>query len=127
MGAPSLAPRPQSTFKAGDGQPDYVLTLPVITGSGASYSFDANHTFTYATAGLYTVSFDFEAGVGETANVNFTAPPFLTISDVQNVGTVQVGTVPVPGPTVGAGAPGLVMAGAVLLAWCRRRRGLRGL
>jgi hypothetical protein len=36
--------------------------------------------------------------------------------------SVNVGGVPVPGPIAGAGSPGLVMAGAVLLARCRRRR-----
>jgi len=37
-----------------------------------------------------------------------------------------VGTLPLPGPIVGAGVPGLILAGAAAFAWWRHRRNNHG-
>ena len=41
---------------------------------------------------------------------------------VASTSVLATPTVPVPGPIVGAGLPGLVLAGGALYAWYRKRK-----
>jgi hypothetical protein len=91
-----FGPAPTVTFIAGDGQANFVETLTPITGSGAVYGAIAAHSFTYATPGFYTPSFDISGTVFEAAYSGYTSPDPLNIGEVGNFGTLQVGSVPEP-------------------------------
>jgi hypothetical protein len=58
-----------------------------------------------------------------TAGELISSVSFTSTVGLDDVSQIRFGqTVAVPGPVVGAGLPGLMIAGASLLAWARRRR-----
>jgi hypothetical protein len=69
--------------------------------------------FTVVNATIADLTFPNAAGVLFIADVGFSA---------SRTGVVDASSVPVPGPIVGAGLPGLIMACGGLLALSRRRR-----
>jgi hypothetical protein len=71
---------------------------------------------------------DFTIAMATIADVTAGNPTNIFVADILgtsgNTGPVDVTAVPIPGPIVGAGLPGLVMACGGLLALARRRRQL---
>jgi hypothetical protein len=85
----------QITFNDGTNQ---TLTLPVTVNGGAEYfGFTDTTTFTSLTISNFS-------------------------GDAWGLDRLSFNTTPVPGPIVGAGLPGLILASGGLLGWWRRRQ-----
>jgi hypothetical protein len=91
----------------------FTYAVDCSTGGNGFNSCDQNHTFTFFVLGGGGLSLISEGGV------------FFTV-DMANAagrtGVVGATAAAVPGPVVGAGFPGLVMALGGLLGWWRRKR-----
>jgi hypothetical protein len=62
------------------------------------------------------------ADITSVTYLTFTGNPF-TLQDVLiNQMTIRPAAVAVPGPTIGAGLPGLIFAGGSFLVWWRNKR-----
>jgi LPXTG-motif cell wall-anchored protein len=92
-------------------------------------SFDGNSTTNIPGAfGFFSLGVGGELTIDLTSALLAGGPLYLYIGEVGNNGEVATGTIDVspvsavPGPIVGAGLPGLMLAGAGLLGWRRRKR-----
>lgn len=94
--------------------------------TGANNSVSADLNFTLTAAGLDVSDFTTGGVSGDTGKQYYFIADICTRTTSCSGGTTNftglVGAVPVPGPIVGAGLPGLLLAGAGLIALARRRR-----
>jgi hypothetical protein len=89
-----------------------------ISGGGDNESFNISTTFFSLTIGGQQTAF-FQNQSGGTLHLTYTSLPG------QGAGLShydQFGAAAVPGPVVGAGLPGLILASGGLLGWWRRRK-----
>lgn len=84
------------------------------------YDFDALHPFVYSISSTAS-SADFKSLVNYLEGAAALDVSYETLFER---GNQTLGTVPVPGPILGGGLPGLMLAASGLFAWSRRKRNL---
>jgi hypothetical protein len=120
--------------------PDNILnnlqtTIPGFFFDQAVFNLDAtaNGTANISAFDQFGAQFNFALPLGGSGENFFTLTTaggelisrvaFTTTVGLEDVSQVRFGeTVPIPGPIAGAGLPGLILAGAGLLGWWRRRQ-----
>jgi hypothetical protein len=120
-GGTQTAPADPALFGTTGGQVDNaVATLNI---------FDGNSIAGPGAFGFVSLGLNGQLQINLTSAIDAGTQLFLYIGEVGNNGEVAAGTISVsdvqavPGPVVGAGLPGLIMAFGGLLAWRRKRNG----